>query len=322
MFLHEDPKSLLTRREYLRALGAAALIRSMSLAEGLDLRNKAQQNLKLAIFSSVYSALPLETAAQKIKQDGFTGVVTDFTFADHRFDPLTPHWDAARKIRSVFENHGLKVAAIAAYYNIVDPDAERRKKGESRLGSYLANWKRLGSPFICTETGTLNSKSEWMESPENEAEAAYLQCRTRIQALVKMAEGTGAVLTIEPYWRNVINSVKRTQRLLYEIKSPALKVVMDPCNYYRNADLQKMQPMLEEIFRQVGGRTVVAHAKDVKASADGPELPAAGLGVLDYPLYLRLLAGLDRPLYLVLEHLGLEDVPRARDYILKQFDRI
>jgi sugar phosphate isomerase/epimerase len=322
MFLHEDPKSLWSRREYLRALGTTALVRSAFLAEGLDLRNKAKQNLKLAIFSSVYSALPLETAAQKIKQDGFAGVVTDFTFADHRFDPLTPDWDAARRIRNALESHGLKVAAIAAYYNVVDPDAERRKKGESRLGSYLAHWKRLGSPFICTETGTLNSKSEWMESPDNETESAYLQCRTRIQALVKTAEGSGAVLTIEPYWRNVINSVKRTQRLFSEIKSPALKVVMDPCNYYRNADLQKMQPILEEIFRQVGGRTVVAHAKDVKASADGPDLHAAGLGVLDYPLYLRLLAGLDRPLYLVLEHLGLEDVPRARDYVLKQFDRI
>jgi sugar phosphate isomerase/epimerase len=161
-----------------------------------------------------------------------------------------------------------------------------------------------------------------MESPENETEAAYLQCRTRIQPLVKMAEESGAVLTIEPYWRNVINSVERTQRLLSEIKSPALKVVMGPCNYYRNADLQKLQPILDEIFRQVGERTVVAHAKDVKASADGPDLPAAGLGVMDYPLYLRLLAGLDRPLYLVLEHLGMEDVSRARNYVLRKFDRI
>jgi hypothetical protein len=46
------------------------------------------------------------------------------------------------------------------------------------------------------------------------------------------------------------------------------------------------------------------------------------LGVLDYPLYLRLLAGLDRELYLAIEHLTMEDVPRARDYVLSQFERI
>jgi hypothetical protein len=37
---------------------------------------------------------------------------------------------------------------------------------------------------------------------------------------------------------------------------------------------------------------------DVKAAADGTDLPASGKGVLDYPLFLRLLAGLNRELYL------------------------
>jgi hypothetical protein len=44
--------------------------------------------------------------------------------------------------------------------------------------------------------------------------------------------------------------------------------------------------------------------------------------VLDYPLYLRLLAQLDREVYLSVEHVGLADVARARDYVLSQFERI
>ena len=56
-----------------------------------------------------------------------------------------------------------------------------------------------------------------------------------------------------------------------------------------------MDSMLEEMFCRLGDRIVIAHAKDVKAAAgDGTDLPAAGLGVLDYPLYLRLLTHLDR----------------------------
>ena len=83
-----------------------------------------------------------------------------------------------------------------------------------------------------------------------------------------------------------------------------------------------MQPMLEEIFRLVGKKTVLAHAKDVKPSPNGPELPAAGRGVLDYTLFLRLLASLEKPLYLALEHLEAQDVPRARDYVLENFEKI
>ena len=44
--------------------------------------------------------------------------------------------------------------------------------------------------------------------------------------------------------------------------------------------------------------------------------------MLDYPFFLRLLAGLNRELYVIIEHLTLDDVPRARDYVLSQFDKI
>jgi hypothetical protein len=44
--------------------------------------------------------------------------------------------------------------------------------------------------------------------------------------------------------------------------------------------------------------------------------------VLDYPLFLRLLAELDRPLPLVVEHLRRPDVARARDFVLGNFEQI
>ena len=97
---------------------------------------------------------------------------------------------------------------------------------------------------------------------------------------------------------------------------------MDPCNCFRKEDLPRMRPMLEDIFARVGKQTVVAHAKDVNEGPDGTDLPAAGKGVLDYPLYLRLLAQLDRELYLVIEHLGYDDMARSRDFVLSQFDKI
>lgn len=323
------PPNRLTRREVVKAAGAGLAAMAMpgraSVAaekqEGLAAR--ARMNLKLAIFDAVYSDLPVEEAAARIKDDGFAGVVSDLRFKDVRFDPVEPDWGAAKKIVGALERRGLRIAALAGYYNVVDPDPARLKLGNARMDSLIANWKRLGgSPVVSLETGTCNKTNQFMEAPENYEEPAYLAVRRAFERMAREAEKTGALVAIEPYWRNIIDSARRAERLFKEVKSPSLKLTMDPCNYYRNEDLPNMGPMLEDMFRRVGGETVIAHAKDVKAAGKEQELPAAGLGVMDYPRYLRLLAGLDRELYLVVEHLKMPDVARARDFVKGQIDRL
>jgi sugar phosphate isomerase/epimerase len=310
----------LNRRDWLKVTGAAALGFPLVGNAAPDLRARARKNLKLGIFTGVYASLPLEEAARRIAADGFQGVVLDFAFADVKFDPWAPDWDKARLITSTLAKHHLKIVGLFGYYNIVDPDPVRRQRGEQRMQVLIENWKQFNCPIISTETGTFNDKSEWLESPENAGEKGYQACRAALERLTKAAKKSGAIISIEAYWRNVIDSIARTHRVLQDV--PGLKLVMDPCNYYRKDDLSRMDPMLEEMFRLLGKQIVLAHAKDVKASADGTDLPASGQGVLDYPLFLRLLAGLDRELYLIIEHLTLDDVPRARDYVLSQFEKI
>lgn len=314
----------LSRRDCLKLAGAVALATPLAGRAADDLKARARKNLKLAIFTGVYAGLPLEEAAKRIKADGFSGVALEGNFADVRFDPLAPDWSAADKITNALDRNGIKVVGLYGYYNVVAPDAENRKRGEQRMQFLIENWKRLGSNNISTETGSRNAQSEWSDSPENATEAAYQQCRTSLEKFARLAEKTGAVISIEAYWKNVISSAERAQRLFRDVNSPALKLVMDPCNYFHKAELARMQPMLKDIFQRVGKQTAIAHAKDVRASAnaDDTELPAAGQGVLDYPLYLRLLAKLDREIYLALEHLSLAEVPAARDYVLAQFEKI
>jgi len=315
---------LLSRRSCLKLAGAAALASPLTGWAADGLRAKAKQNLKLAIFTGVYAGLPLEEACKRIKADGFSGVVLEGNFADVRFDPFAPDWKVVDKMTSCLDRNGIRVVGLYGYYNVVAPDPENRRRGEQRMQFLIENWKHLGSNNISTETGSRNPQSEWNDSPENATEAAYQLCRTSLEKFAALAEKTGAVISIETYWKNVIGSAERAERLFRDVPSPALKLVMDPCNYFRKADLARMQPMLEDIFQRVGRQTVIAHAKDVKASpdADDTELPAAGKGVLDYPLYLRRLAQLDRQIYLAIEHLSLAEVTAARDYVLAQFEKI
>jgi len=311
----------ITRRQF-AMLAAAALAAPSAFAADGDLKKKAKKNIKLAIFTGVYSKLPLAEAAARIHDDGFSGVALEGQFADVRFDPLAPDWEAAKKITDALRRNNLPIVGLYGYYNVVDPDPAKRRLGEQRMQFLIENWERFGCPNISTETGTFNAQSEWVESPRNYTEEGYVECRQAFEKLVKSAEKTRAIISIEAYWRNVIDSVARAQRLFKDIDSPSLKLVMDPCNYFRKEDLPRMDAMLKEIFERIGRQTVIAHAKDVIAAADGTDLPASGRGVLNYPLYLRLLAGLDREVYLAIEHLTLDDVPRSRDFVLSQFDKI
>lgn len=312
-----------SRRDWLKAVaaGTLALAGTPALADDA-LKARARRNIKLGVMSMVYSALPVDEAARKYAADGFASVVCDFNFADARFDPLAPDWKAADRITSALERHGVRISGLMGYYNVVDPDAARRKAGEARIDVLLKNAKRLGSTIVAVETGTFNPQSEWAEHPDNDTEAGYVKVRDALASLAHRAEKAGSVVAIEPYWRNVMSSIERVERLFHEVDSPGLKLVMDPCNYYRHDDFSRMGPILEAMFARLGKHIVIAHAKDTKPSPGGTDLPAAGLGELDYPLYLRLLAGLDRPMDLLLEHLGAADVPRAKAFVTAQFERI
>ncbi len=320
------PRQSVTRRAWLcQTANAAATALSwpalISALGGSTSAGGPVKNLRLGIMSSVYGGLPVAEAASRIKADGFTNVICDLAFADARFDPLEPDWKTADMITSTLHRQGLEISSLFGYYNVVDPNTARRQQGEARMEALLKHGKRLGCTLISTETGTLDPASQWVDHPDNATEAAYLACQRAFQRLAKLGEKHGTRVGIEVYYRNIIRTIDRADRLFREVDSPALCLVMDPCNYYRKQDLPQMAPMLRDMFARLGARIAIAHAKDVKGVADDSdetELPAAGQGVLDYPLYLSLLAGLNRPIDMVLEHLKLEELPAARGYVVEK----
>ncbi len=86
----------------------------------------------------------------------------------------------------------------------------------------------------------------------------------------------------------------------------------------------------------LGNRILIAHAKDVKLSGEDKsekhadidaaeghtfrgvgeiELPAPGLGMLNYDFYLRRLAEKSPNIPIIIEHLDEADVPRAKHFL-------
>ncbi|OPZ01690.1 MAG: Xylose isomerase-like TIM barrel [Alphaproteobacteria bacterium ADurb.BinA305] len=129
-----------------------------------------------------------------------------------------------------------------------------------------------------------------------------------------IAAEAGIIAAFEPEVSNVVDSALKARRLLDEIASPHLRVVMDASNLFRAGDLPRMREVLDEAFDLLGDDVVLIHAKDLRRDgAAGQE--AAGTGVLDYDHYLLRLRRIGWAGPLILHSLSEAQVPAAAAFL-------
>lgn len=292
--------------------------------------------MPIGIFNG-YFPYGLKEQAQRIKALGFNTVQLDLEFKGMDFstgDKIHP--DKAAEVRETFRDHALPICCLSGYTNIIHPDPDRRRANLDRLKAILRHARAFGSPYVLSETGTFDPDSDWVHHPKNRTEDGFAECRQAIRELCDVAEDHGSVFVMETYVNNVVGSIEETLRMFAEVDSPALALVMDPTNYFEDHNIDRMQATLRAIFDALGDRIVIAHAKDVKRSGEDKsekhaaidateahsfrgvgeiELPAPGLGALDYDYYLTRLAQRHPNIPLIIEHLEENDIPRAFDFI-------
>jgi sugar phosphate isomerase/epimerase len=126
--------------------------------------------------------------------------------------------------------------------------------------------------------------------------------------VVEIAERRDVTMAFEPEVSNVVDSARKAARLLDEIGSPRLKVVMDGANLFHAGELARMHEVLDEAFALLGPHVVLGHAKDLDRDGEAGQI-AAGRGVLDYDHYLALFRRVGFRGPLILHSLAESDVP-------------
>jgi pimeloyl-ACP methyl ester carboxylesterase len=95
-----------------------------------------------------------------------------------------------------------------------------------------------------------------------------------VKEACKIADRHEVTLAFEPETNNVVNSVSKARRLLDEVASPWLKVVIDPANLLipsRGGDIRAISritnvvEVLNETFDWLGPDIVLAHAKEPRS---------------------------------------------------------
>jgi sugar phosphate isomerase/epimerase len=291
--------------------------------------------IQVGIFTG-YFPYALEETARRVRAHGFNTVQLDLGFKDMDLATEAITTAKCRKIRDAFRAQNLPVCAVSGYTNIIHPDPAVRRANVERLKTIIRHAWECGSPYVITETGTYNPDSDWAPHPDNFTEAGYQECRDVIGELTGLSVEHGATLLLEPYVSNVIASVEITARLFKDIPGPGLALLMDPTNYFDGNNIGHMDVTLNHMFDVLGDRIRISHAKDVKPSygdtsekhvdidaSEGHtfrgigdiELPAPGLGMLNYDLYLRLLYRRYPNIPIIIEHLEEPDVARAKTFL-------
>ncbi|NIJ54725.1 sugar phosphate isomerase/epimerase [Dyadobacter arcticus] len=291
--------------------------------------------IQVGIFTG-YFPYDLAQTAARIRELNFNTVQLDVSFKD--MDLSTNAFDAAkaRKIRDTFRSSNLPICCISGYTNLVHPVPAKRKANLDHLRQIIRYANELGSPYVISETGTYHAESDWVSDPRNKTQEGYTECRDVIGEIVAFARQHGVTFCVETYVNNVIGSVEETLRLFADINHPNLGLLMDPTNYFEEHNIGAMDLTLNRIFDALSDRIKIAHAKDVKlaetsvgvsmADIDGDEahalrgvgmieLPAPGLGSLNYDLYLQRLARQHPNIPIIIEHLEEADVPRAKQFM-------
>jgi sugar phosphate isomerase/epimerase len=244
--------------------------------------------MDIGIFSKTFARPTLGAVLDAVAEHGVHAVQFNLSCAGVEEIPDVIAPTLAATIRQEMAARGITMSAISGTFNMIHPDMAERQAGLRRLRTLAAACESLGTSVITLCTGTRNTESMWRSHPDNGSEDAWRDLVVSMHETAAIAEEYGVTMAFEPEVSNVIDSAQRARRLLDEIGSPYLKVVMDGANIFHQGELPHMTAILTEAFDLLGNDIALAHAKDLTEDGHAGNA-AAGTGLLDYDLYVRLL---------------------------------
>jgi sugar phosphate isomerase/epimerase len=242
----------------------------------------------LGLLSPEFPSVSLSANLDAIAATGAVSVQFDLASAVGQTFPTELSQDTVQAIKLAFSERELKLAALSGTYNMIDPDPQVREAGAEGLKRVIALAPSLGTNVVTLCTGSRDPGNMWRRHPDNDRPDAWADLLVQIEEAVSVAEKHGVTLGVEPEIGNTINSVRKARRLLDEVRSASLKIVMDGANIFQRGQLPDMRKVLDEAFELLGSDIALAHAKDLNKDGEAGHV-AAGRGRLDYPYYMELM---------------------------------
>ena len=223
--------------------------------------------------------------------------------------------DDVRRLRRFLDDHGLSIGELSRFHGGLA--AQDPAENRASLDAYRRNLAHAGSlgaacvGFSLTVLFSLDGTSG--EDPRSAA--VWDRVVASIGDMASDAAAAGMDIAAHPHQLGPLYSVEQIARLLRDVNSPRLKVLLDPVNLVTLEHYYDTAPFLNDAFDTLGGDIVSVHAKDTVLSGlqrnDQGLLTVCrlneavpGKGNLDYATLLRRADALDHDVVLHVEHLS------------------
>lgn len=239
--------------------------------------------MKLGIFAKTFAGRAPETVLKAVAGAGFASAQYNMACSGLSSMPDAISGAEARAVAAAAGTTGVEIAAVSGTYNMIHPDPAVREAGHRRLAVLAECCAAMSAGLITLCTGTRDPLDQWKAHPGNDTPEAWRDLLEAMETAVGIAERYGVDLGIEPELANVVNSAEKARRLIDEMKSPRVKIVLDPANLFEVETPEARRTIVASAIDRLADRIVMAHAKD--RHPDG-SFATAGKGVLDYGHYL------------------------------------
>jgi sugar phosphate isomerase/epimerase len=260
--------------------------------------------------------------AQRVRALGFSGVFTRFAAND----PTTVRRERCERARALLEDAGLRTYQATGYWQpLVHPDDGERREAVRVLQAALrmAGW--LGARAIDTGPGSLAASGPWGPHPYARSAQARHQLVRSLRECAAAAEQAGVLLCLEGHVLVCIDSAEAMRDVLDEVGSPWVRADFDPVNWITLDTIFDTGAAIGQMLDVLGDRVASAHAKDVvlwDRLVLHLDQTAAGLGVLDYDVFLRRMDAYGPDVPVIVEAAEEADLPRVAAFLHERAQRL
>ncbi len=251
--------------------------------------------MQLGIFAKTFEGSDPAMVLAAVAQAGYSA--TQYNMACSGL-PALPDMISALHTSAVAAaayRSNVAIAALSATANLIHPNAAARADGVRRVGVLIAAAPALPTRLVTLCSGTRDAADPWRHHPDNTSPAAWRDLLASMTEVLAFANRYDVDLGIEPEPGNIVRDASAARRLIDDLASPRVKIVLDPANLIEGIAADRQRTVIADAIDRLADRIVMAHAKD--RAADG-SVVAAGHGVVDFVDFLRRLraAGFDGPL--------------------------
>jgi sugar phosphate isomerase/epimerase len=282
----------------------------------------APSALRLGARAHDFGRMPAEELAARIAAGGFSCVQLALNKAVAGLDLQAGdlNADLARQIGGAFARHGVGVEVLGCYVNPIHPDLKTRAALLQFFKDHLRFARDFGCGIVALESGSVNA--DYSPHPANHGEEVFQIMLASISELVAVAENFGVIVGLEAVTSHTVSTPQKMRRLLDEMASDHLQVVLDPVNLLSPENFRAQSRVVAEALDLLGDDIAVVHAKDFIFENGAMQTVPAGCGRFDFAPILEFVRSRKPEVGVLLEEADETTAGQCRKFLLTKYERV